>query len=41
MITGSDDKTARLWALPEQGMGAAEALNAKTREWVLWTPQGY
>jgi WD40 repeat protein len=26
MVTGSDDKTARLWALPEQGVGAPKLL---------------
>ena len=26
LVTGSDDKTARLWALPEQGMGAPKLL---------------
>jgi len=26
MVTGSDDKTARLWALPEQGAGAPQLL---------------
>ena len=26
MVTGSDDKTARLWALPEGGRGAPELL---------------
>ena len=26
MATGSDDKTARLWALPEGGRGKAEAV---------------
>jgi hypothetical protein len=26
IVTGSDDKTARLWALPEQGMGAPKLL---------------
>ena len=26
MVTGSDDKTARLWALPEQGAGAPKLL---------------
>ena len=27
MVTGSDDKTARLWALPEQGVGAPKLLH--------------
>jgi WD40 repeat protein len=27
MVTGSDDKTARLWALPEQGTGAPKLLH--------------
>src|SRR4029077_2305867 len=26
MVTGSDDKTARLWALPEQGIGEPKLL---------------
>ena len=26
MVTGSEDKTARLWALPEQGLGAPKLL---------------
>ena len=25
MVTGSEDKTARLWALPEQGLGDAHS----------------
>jgi len=28
IVTGSDDKTARLWALPEGGRGSAELLRA-------------
>ena len=27
LVTGSDDKTARLWALPEQGTGAPKLLH--------------
>jgi WD40 repeat protein len=27
MVTGSEDKTARLWALPEQGVGAPKLLH--------------
>jgi len=26
MVTGSEDKTTRLWALPEQGLGAPKLL---------------